>query len=154
MKQNVIETVLGAIVLLVALFFLIFAYNTADLNKVDGYTIYANFSNIDGIKAGNDIRISGVKVGSIDSITLDEDTYRARIKMLIDDSVKLPYDTVAIISSEGLLGGKYLGLEPGGDEEFLDNGDEIEYTQSTPSLEKLIGQVIYSISDNKEEETN
>lgn len=151
MKQNVIETVLGAVVLLVALGFLVFAYGTADLQKVDGYTLYADFTSIDGVKSGNDIRISGVKVGSIDAITLNEDNYRAKIKMVIDEKIKLPLDTVAIISSEGLLGGKYLGLEPGGDEEFLADGDEIEYTQSTPSLEKLIGQVIYSVSDKKDD---
>lgn len=151
MKQNVIETVLGAVVLLVALGFLVFAYGTADVRKIDGYTIFADFSSIDGIKAGNDVRISGVKVGTINRITLNEDNYRARIQMSIDNSIKLPLDTVAVISSESLLGGKYLGLEPGGDEEFLVDGDSIEYTQSTPSLEKLIGQVIYSVGDKKDE---
>src|SRR5690606_326382 len=136
---------------LVALGFLVFAYGTADVRKVDGYTVYADFSSIDGVKAGNDVRISGVKVGSINQITLNEDNYRARIEMAIADSVKLPLDTVAIVASESLLGGKYIAREAGGDEEFLSDGDSSEYTQSTPSLEKLLGQVIYSVGGDKKE---
>lgn len=145
MKQNIIETILGAVVIVVAGVFLYFAYNTANLQKVDGYIVEAEFSTIEGLKVGGDIRISGVKIGSIVGLDLNPDNFLARASLSIDPSIKLPLDTVAIVTSEGLLGGKYLELQPGGDEELLENGDMIEYTQASPSLEKLIGQVLFSM---------
>lgn len=154
MKQNIIETILGAIVILVAGFFLVFAYKTADLNSVDGYTVYAEFDNSDGLISGTDVRISGVNVGSVSGVSLNKENYRAKATLSIDHAVKLPYDTAAVISSEGLLGGKYLSLEPGADEEMLDEGDTIEFTQATPSLEKLIGQAIFSMNSSKESDTS
>lgn len=154
MKQNIIETILGAVVILVAGFFLVFAYQTADLNSVDGYTVYAEFDNSDGLLVGTDVRISGVNIGSISAISLNKDNYRAKATLSIDHTVSLPYDTAAVIASEGLLGGKYLSLEPGADEEMLDEGDTIEFTQTTPSLEKLIGQAIFSMNGSKDSETN
>lgn len=153
MKQNAIETILGTVVLIVAILFIVFAYNTADLQKIEGYTVYADFSNIDGLEVGSDVRISGVKVGSILSLDLNSDNYTARAAIGVLSSIELPLDTVAIVSSEGLLGGKYLALEPGGDPDFLASGDIIEYTQSTPSLEKLIGQAIYSFQGQNSDDT-
>lgn len=151
MKQNIIETILGAVVILIAGFFLVFAYKTADIKSVDGYTVYAEFDNSDGLLAGTDVRISGVNVGSIQNIELNKENYRARATLSIDDSVQLPFDTAAVISSEGLLGGKYLSLEPGADEEALEDGDTIEFTQATPSLEKLIGQAIFSMKSSQDD---
>ncbi len=145
MKQNIIETILGAVVIVVAGVFLYFAYNTANLQKIDGYIVEAEFSTIEGLKVGGDIRISGVKIGSIVGLDLNPDNFLARASLSIDPSIKLPLDTVAIVTSEGLLGGKYLELQPGGDEELLENGDMIEYTQASPSLEKLIGQLLFSM---------
>ncbi len=144
MKNNVIETILGAVVLIVAGLFISFAISTADLKKVKGYSVTANFSNIDGITEGQDVRISGVNIGSVEKITLDEITYLAQVTFSIDPSVQLPTDTVAKVSSEGLLGGKYMSLEPGGAEEFLKEGDQIQYTQSAVNLEEMIGKFIFS----------
>ena len=144
MKHNVIETILGAVVLIVAGLFLYFALSTASLNKVEGYNVSANFSSIDGITAGQDVKLSGVKIGSVEDISLDEVTYLAKVTLSIDPSIKLPTDTVAKISSEGLLGGKFLSLEPGAEEDYLANGDQIQYTQSAVNLEELIGKFIFS----------
>lgn len=146
MRRNVIETVLGGVVLAVAAVFLVFAYNSADLRSVSGYDVTANFSSVGGLQNGSDVRISGVKVGSVIDQTLDPVSYLAVVRMTIDPSIRLPEDTVAIIASESLLGGRYMALEPGGAEEIIQPGGRIAYTQSTPGIEQLLGQVIFSLS--------
>ncbi|HVB15579.1 MAG TPA: MlaD family protein, partial [Stellaceae bacterium] len=114
MKGNVIETVMGAVVLVVAALFLVFAYKTSQLREVSGYQLSADFERADGIRQGGDVRISGVKVGSILSERLDPKTFLADVRISVDPSIKLPDDTVAEIISAGLLGDKYLSLVPGG----------------------------------------
>lgn len=149
MHRNVIETVMGAVVLAVALVFLGFAYTSANLSAASGYMLKAQFNQADGVNAGTDVRIGGVKVGTVTSITLNPESYLADVQMSIDPSVKLSQDTAAAISSDGLLGGRSLSLSPGGRPDdpngWLKDGDSIAYTQSNPSLEQLLGQVIFSI---------
>ncbi|ASG22096.1 outer membrane lipid asymmetry maintenance protein MlaD [Nitrospirillum viridazoti] len=144
MRSNVIETVLGAVVLVVAAFFLYFAYTTANVRAVSGYALQARFASTGGLTAGSDVRISGVKVGSVTKAYLDPKTYQAVIEMQIDSQVKLPEDTSAGIASESLLGGKFLNLQPGGEEEMLKPGGRIQYTQSAVNLEDLLGRFIFS----------
>jgi phospholipid/cholesterol/gamma-HCH transport system substrate-binding protein len=151
MSRNVIETVMGGVVLAVAVLFLVFAYSSTGLRSVDGYEVVARFDRIDGLQTGGDVRISGVKVGTILSQSLDPQTYLAEIRMSIDPSIQLPTDTVAVVASESLLGGRFLALEPGGAEEMIPPGGTIEYTQSTPGLEQLLGQVIYSLQSGGRE---
>ncbi|HMG49954.1 MAG TPA: outer membrane lipid asymmetry maintenance protein MlaD [Inquilinus sp.] len=149
MHRNVIETVMGAVVLAVALFFLGFAYSSANFSTVSGYRLKAQFDQADGVSAGTDVRIGGVKVGTVTSIALDPQTYLANVDLSIDPSIKLSNDTAAAISSDGLLGGRTLTLSPGGRPDdpsgWLKDGDTIDHTQSNPSLEQLLGQVIFSI---------
>lgn len=148
MRRNMIETVLGAVVLLVAGFFLAFAYSSADLRKIDGYALTADFSSIAGLSSGSDVRISGVKVGTVTGLTLNPKSYQAVVHMSIDPDVKLPQDTAALIASESLLGGKFLSLEPGGEADMIAPGGRIQYTQSSPGLEQLLGQVIFSLQNS------
>ena len=145
MRRSVVETVLGAVVLALAAFFLVFSYNTANIKKISGYEITADFSGIGGLSAGDDVLISGVKIGSVVDVTLDPDNYLARVRMSIDDAVKLPSDTAALISSESLLGGKYLALEPGAAEDLIPPGGRVPYTQAPQNLEQLLGQFIFSM---------
>jgi phospholipid/cholesterol/gamma-HCH transport system substrate-binding protein len=147
MRRNVIETVLGGVVLAVAGFFLAFAYSSANVRKVDGYEVTAAFSSIAGLQKGSDVRISGVKIGSITALTLDPTSYQAVVHMSIDPSIKLTKDTAAVVASESMLGGKFLALEPGGEEEFIKPGGRVQYTQSTPGIEQLLGQVIFSLQN-------
>lgn len=151
MKQNLIETVLGAIVLIVAIFFLIHSTSTADIGDVKGYRVTATFGDIGGLSAGQDVRISGVKIGTISSVSLNNSSYFAEVEMTIDPAVRLPDDTSARISSESLLGGSYLALEPGGSEEFISGGGRIAYTQDAQNLEQLLGKFIFSLQDSKED---
>jgi len=151
MKGNMIEAVMGAVVLIVAAVFLLFAYNTSQLKSVDGYSVSADFQRIDGIRDGGDVRISGIKVGSVVSETLNPTTYLANLRMSIDHNVKLPDDTVAEIISAGLLGDKYVSLVPGGSDKMIPPGGTIKYTQASVSLENLIGQTIFSPSGKKDD---
>lgn len=149
MSRSVVETVLGALVLIGAFVFLIFSYTTADQGNVSGYRVSADFSNIGGLKVGDDVEVSGVKVGQVADIQLDPKTYLASVTMEVRDNVALPDDTTALISSQSLLGGKYLSLEPGGSADILKDGGKISYTQAPQNLEELLGKFIFSVQQDK-----
>jgi phospholipid/cholesterol/gamma-HCH transport system substrate-binding protein len=109
MGRNVFETVLGALVLIIALTFLTMAYQKSDNSAGDGgYELTAQFNKVDGLKPGADIMVSGVKVGNVLKQDLNPTTFMAELTLVIDDHIKLPKDTVALITSEGLMGGIYL----------------------------------------------
>jgi len=144
MSRNVIETVMGGVVLVIAALFLVFAYTTAQVRATRGYQLTAEFDRVEGIREGTDVRISGIKVGSIVSESLDPKTFLAVVRLSIDPEIKLPTDTVAQIASSGLLGDKYLSLVPGAEEDVIPAGGKIARTQSPMSLENLIGQYIFS----------
>ncbi|MBU0858683.1 MAG: outer membrane lipid asymmetry maintenance protein MlaD [Alphaproteobacteria bacterium] len=152
MKRSVIETILGALVLFVAGFFLVFSYNTANVKKISGYEISADFSGIGGLAIGDVVQISGVKVGNVVGVMLDPETYLARVSFSIAEGIQLPDDTAALISSESLLGGRYLALEPGASDEYLAPGGRIQYTQAPQNLEQLLGQFIFSMQGDKKDE--
>jgi phospholipid/cholesterol/gamma-HCH transport system substrate-binding protein len=153
MRGNVIETVMGAVVILIAALFLVFAYNMSRDRTVAGYQVAADFQRIDGIREGGDVRISGIKVGSILSERLDPKTFLADVRISLDPSIQLPEDTVAEIVSAGLLGDKYLSLVPGGSDKVIPPGGKIKYTQSSVTLENLIGQMIFSAPGKKQGES-
>src|SRR6516164_1358941 len=144
MSGNVIETVMGAVVLVVAAVFLFFAYTTSQVRAVQGYQVTAQFERVGALRDGGDVRIAGVKVGSVLAQTLDPKTFLATVRMSIDPAYKLPEDTVAEIVSNGLLGDQYMSLVPGGEEKTIPPGGQIKFTQSPVSLENLIGQMIFS----------
>ena len=152
MRGNVIETVMGAVVIAVAALFMVFAYKTSQLRSVAGYQVTADFARVDGIRQGSDVRISGIKIGSVVAEVLDPKTFLANVRMSIDPSVQLPDDTVAEIISAGLLGDKYMSLVPGGSDKVIPPGGKITYTQSSVSLENLIGQMMFSAPGAKKEE--
>jgi len=140
MSSNLVESIIGAVVLLVAGWFLVFAYERTDVANVDGYTLQARFDRIDGLIVGSDVRVAGIKVGTILENELDGASFQAIVKFSVASNIELPIDTAAAISSESLLGGVYLTLLPGGDDETLVDGDEIEETQDAVDLLGLIGK--------------
>ena len=150
MNRSVFETVLGAVVLVIAGFFLVFSYNTANIKAIEGYEVTAYFSSIGGLSVGDDVTISGVKIGSVKKIELDKERYLAEVIVSIEDNIKIPIDTAALISSEGLLGGNYLALEPGAEDDFIESGGRIDITQAPQNLEQLLGQFIFSMQGEKE----
>ena len=151
MRRNLIETILGGVVLVVAALFLTFAYTNAGIQAVPGYEVVARFDRIDGLKEGGDVRMSGIKVGTILSQEIDPETYLAVVRMSVDPSIKLPTDTAAQIVMDGLLGGKYMILVPGAEEKMIPPGGEIRFTQSPLNLDDLIGQLIFSNTETEKE---
>lgn len=146
-----LETIMGAIVLVVAAFFLNFAYQSSNVKSVDGYEVTADFTNITGIGIGSDVRIGGIKVGVVESLNLNKKTYAATAHMRIGKDVALPKDSSAAVQSAGLLGEKFVAIEPGADDNELQDGDSISYTQSSVSLEEMIGKFVFSsggVDDN------
>lgn len=144
MNRSLIETVMGAVVLVVAVMFVMFVYDKRSVTKGEGYDVVAAFDNASGIAAGSDVRIGGIKVGTITDMKLDSKTYRANVNMRLKPDVKVPDDSSASIVSEGLLGGKFVQLVPGADDAMLDNGGEIRFTQSSVNLEEMIGKFMFS----------
>jgi phospholipid/cholesterol/gamma-HCH transport system substrate-binding protein len=144
MKRNAVETVMGAVVLVAAALFLFFAYTTSQLRVVSGYELTARFNRVAGLRDGTDVRISGIKVGSVTSQELDPKTFVAVVHMNIEPSIKLPVDTVALITSTGLFGDMYLEIDPGNEDAMIKPGGQIDHTQSPMNLEALIGQYIFS----------
>jgi phospholipid/cholesterol/gamma-HCH transport system substrate-binding protein len=150
MGHNIFETILGAVVLALGGLFMVFAYSSADLNKVKGYTITANFPMVDGIKDGTDVKMNGVKIGSVQKLNLNTEPgsnqFLVTVTMTIESKIQLPTDSIALVSSESLLGGKYMSLEPGVDETIIktDGTGRVTHTQAPMRLDDLIGQLIYS----------
>lgn len=140
MRHNFVETLMGAIVLAAAGAFLMFAYTNTDMRAVNGYELKARFDRVDGLVLGADVRLSGIKVGTVTSETLDKNTYQAIVSMSIDRSVKLPEDTFAKITSAGLLGSNYLSLSPGASTDMLEPGDEIVETQGSVDFLTLLSK--------------
>lgn len=152
MSNNVIETFVGALVIVVAGFFLHFAYKTTDISvDSDTYHLTAKFNKADGIALGGDVKIGGVRIGKIMDISLDPESYMAVVKIAIKEEVKLPFDSSAEIISTGLIGDKYVSISPGSDEEYLAANDTIHFTQSSISIESLIGKVIFDSGNKKSE---
>ena len=144
MQGNVVETIIGAVVLLTAVFFVLYAYRTAGVNTMSGYVISAEFESVDGLALGSDVRMSGIKIGTVTDMSLDKDSYQAKIEMTISSDVLLYEGTAAKITSSGLLGSQYVSLDPGGGEEVLRTGSELTDTAGAVDLFSLISRFIFS----------
>lgn len=152
MSGNLVESLVGAIVLVVAGWFLSFAYERTEKTNVGGYELIAKFDRVDGLNIGSDVRLAGIKVGTVVSQELDPETYEAVVRLVISDKVKLPIDTAAAITSEGLLGGNYMSILPGGMEDMLEDGDEFEETQDAIDLIGMMNRFMYGKKDKDEDE--
>jgi phospholipid/cholesterol/gamma-HCH transport system substrate-binding protein len=142
-KRNPIETVLGAVVLVIAGMFLALAYSTAQVATTSGYTVHASFLKVGGLQVGSEVRISGIAVGTVAKQSLDPETFEARVDLVIDPGVRLPEDTVAAIVGDGLLGGKYVDLRPGTSPAMLADGGDLTRSEDFQSLEDLVGEIIF-----------
>lgn len=149
MGRNIVETIVGALVLLVAGVFVFYAFAKSDRTGPDGYEVMARFGRIDGLKRGADVTLSGVKVGTVTGFTLDPKTYEAVVRLSVSSNVNLPADTNAKIVSESLLGGMVVVLEPGSDKKMLRNGGEIDKTQDAIPLTELIAKFMFGSTGAK-----
>jgi phospholipid/cholesterol/gamma-HCH transport system substrate-binding protein len=145
MRDSAVETAIGAVVIAIAAAFFYFVYSTTDKSTAGtGYRVVAAFDNIGGVNVGTDVRMAGIKIGSVVKQELDPETYQARITMMIDPKLKLADDTTAKIASEGLLGAPYIALEPGGGEGVIADGGEIQYTQGAVDFWKLVSESMFN----------
>lgn len=144
MRHNFLEIITGAIVLLVAGIFFAFGYQFSNASRIETIRITAVFDRVDGVAVGNDVRMGGVHIGRVGQMTIDKKNFKAVLSLDIDASLKLPSDSSAEISSESLMGGKYINISPGGEDEVLKNGGTITLTQSSISFESLLSKYIFS----------
>jgi phospholipid/cholesterol/gamma-HCH transport system substrate-binding protein len=154
--RNLAEVAAGAIVLVVAAAFLAYAVLHSGRGPVmaECMVLRADFDRIDGLANGADVRIAGVKVGTVTDSRIKPETFAAELTIRVDRNLKLPTDTSAEITSEGLLGGKYVSLVPGGSEKMLADGGKITETQGSVSLESLLGRFIFSVTQMNASQQN
>ena len=149
--RSLAEVAAGAVVLLVAAVFLVFAVTNSGRGSISGtgLTLTARFDRIDGLAPGADVRIAGVKVGSVVDQRIDPQTFLAVLTLRVDGNLRLPTDSSAEIASEGLLGGRFVAIVPGGADQVLADGGRITLTQSAVSLESLLGRFIFSMTEGQ-----
>ena len=147
MGRSVIETVMGGVVLIVAAIFVGIAFQSGTVSAPAGYQVIADFDDASGLGPGSEVRMSGVKIGTVHSQELDPETYFAVVTLNISESIKLPGDTSARIIADGLLGSNFIALEPGGDEEMIPAGGEITFTQGSINVVDLLGRFIFSAAE-------
>ena len=148
MNKKPVETIMGIVVIFVASFFLYFAYQVSDLQVVKGYDINARFLKVGGLNVGSDVRINGIKVGTVIAQNLDPEDYVADVELSISSNIQLPKDSVVSIVSDGLVGNKFIKIEPGKSKEFLQNGDTVANTKDFKTLEDMVGEIIFMVTDN------
>ncbi|MDG2474072.1 MAG: outer membrane lipid asymmetry maintenance protein MlaD [Paracoccaceae bacterium] len=142
-REGFVETLVGGIVLLLALGFIVYSVKTTNLNKElsnSNFVLYANFTSVQGVNLGSEVLLAGVKVGTVTNIELDKESFQAKTTLSLFEDYKLPEDTEAVISTEGLLGGNYISLNVGGSDIVLNHGEELLYTQSSTSILNLLSK--------------
>lgn len=151
MQSNLVETLIGALVVVIAGVFLFYGYSTSGMRATSGYRVKAEFDRIDGLANGSDVRLSGIKVGTVVSQAIDPESYQAVVMLSLVPDVNIPDDSSAKITSEGLLGSNYIALTPGGSMDFLKDGGEIQFTQGSVDLMGLVGQALFSTGGAKDD---
>ena len=146
MKENVLEILVGSVVLIFAFVFVIFSLSNTGFQQ-KGKFINAEFGNVAGLKVGDEVLIAGIKVGEVSSNTLDSKTYLAVVKLNLQSDIFIPEDSVAKISSASLLGGQYVEIIPGASDQMLKDDETIYDTRDPISLTDLLGQAVFSATD-------
>ena len=146
MKENVLEILVGSVVLILSFVFVIFTLSNTGFQQ-KGKFINAEFGNVAGLKVGDDVLIAGIKVGEESSNTLDSKSYLAVVKLNLQNNIFIPEDSVAKISSASLLGGQYVEIIPGASDEMLKDDETIYDTRDPVSLTDLLGQAVFSVTD-------
>ena len=146
-RRSLSEVAAGAVVLVVAAGFLFYAIANTGRAALGGYTLHAAFDNLGGISKGADVRIAGLKVGSVTGLRIDPKTYQAVATFTVQGDIKLSADSSASIATGGLLGGNFISLATGGDEKMLTDGGAITITQSAVNLEDLLGKFIFNVGN-------
>jgi phospholipid/cholesterol/gamma-HCH transport system substrate-binding protein len=139
-QSNVAETLIGAAVVAAAVAFLAFAYLRTGSGSLSGYEINAKLAKADGLAVGTDVRLAGIKIGTVSDLTLDPNTYLVTVHMNIRNDIKLPVDSSVLVTQAGLLGGQYLSVTPGGDDKMMVAGSYFENAQGSIDVMNLVGR--------------
>jgi phospholipid/cholesterol/gamma-HCH transport system substrate-binding protein len=143
MRESLFETLVGLAVVVVAGFFLVFSLSQrSDASTGDSYELVAKFDRADGISPGTDVRVAGVKVGTVKSINLDQKTYRAEVALAIRNGVQIPEESAAQIQSDSLLGGSYIHIQISGMPDNMQPGSKFEYTRGSMDILGILLQAV------------
>ena len=151
MRRGSLETAVGALVIVIAVIFAIFTFKVTDYGRETGYLLFAEFNHVGSIKTGSDVRVGGIPVGKVIELSLNPETFKARISLDIESKYNFPLDTAVSIGSEGLLGGRFVEIVPGGMDGNLQPNDEIEFTQDAVDMLHLLGKFMFSGAADKDE---
>jgi phospholipid/cholesterol/gamma-HCH transport system substrate-binding protein len=140
-----LETIVGAAVIALAVGFFLYASKTSGVGggSSTGYKVIAEFDNAEGINIGTDVRLAGIKIGTVTGQSLNAENYMARLELTLDPKVALSDDTAAKVTSEGLLGSKFISMEPGGSETKLAEGSMMTLTQGAVDIWSLISSAMF-----------
>ena len=152
MKKKPVETIMGLVVLFVAMLFLVFAYRVSDLQVVKGYNLSAEFIKVGGLSIGSDVRINGIKVGTVTGQNLNNENYLVNVTFSISPDVQLPKDSVVSIVSDGLIGDKFVKIDPVKYNDLLKDGDSFSKTRDFKTIEDLVGEIIFMVTDGGDNE--
>jgi len=141
-NNNTFETILGFLVIAIAVLFFAYAYNSTGSAAVSGYDVTARFSSADGINTGTDVRLHGIKIGTVSDLTLDPKTYYAIAHLTIRNDIKVPDDSAVKITSSSFLGSNYVAIQPGGSDKMVAQGGELTNTQGSVDVMGLIGRAV------------
>ena len=139
-QNNIAETIIGAIVVAVAIGFLVFAYNRTVSGSLSGYEINARLPKVDGLSVGTDVRLAGIKIGTVSEMTLDPKNYLVTVHMNVRDDIKIPADSSVMVTSSGFLGSQYLSITPGGDNKMMAAGEFFESAQGSIDVMRLVNR--------------
>ena len=150
MKNNLLETIVGSVVLLIAILFILFSFKIINVNnnKSQSYDVYAEFDNIEGINIGSDVKISGIKIGAVSDIKINKN-YKAYLTLNLSKDYSIPNDSIFKISTSGLIGNKFINVKIGSSDEYISNKDTVDYTESVLNLEDLISKFLFNFKKDE-----
>lgn len=152
MNKKPVETIMGLVVLVVAALFMVFAYRVSDLQIVKGYEINSRFLKVGGLNTGADVRINGIKVGTVVAQSVNPLDYMVDVKLSIMPHISLPEDSVITIAGDGLMGDKFVKIEPGKSLKMLTAGSVARNTKDAKSLEDMVGEIIFMVTNNDDKQ--
>lgn len=148
MNKKPVETIMGVVVLAVATLFMMFAYRVSDLQAVKGYELNARFMKVGGLNTGADVRINGIKVGSVVSQKINPLDYMVDVKLSLMPNISLPIDSTITIAGDGLMGDKFIKIEPGQSSQKMEPEGIFQNTHDAKSLEDMVGEIIFMVTND------
>ncbi len=152
MSKQTVNTLVGAVVVVIGLFAIVISHRGGPTEDTTGYTLIAEFGAVDGVTVGTKVLLAGIVIGDVAEISYDESEQRAKLDFTVENGIKIPLDSVALIVTDGLLGNKYIKIQPGGDEEMMKGGDIFEYVQDSISFEEILEKVILNAEQQRKKE--